>query len=185
MAVPSLIENEAMIRAETEKYNVALEHGKEYAEAVGVIISLFALVEGYPPLVLEKLGVLSKADARSILGVFRAFSNRIDLLKEVGDNRPSGSIERICFGYYKGLFKEANAIRNKYAHATYSYDLKDMYLQVFSGDHNRKSMTLRQSIEDYRNDINRLKRIICELHAFCYRNEVPAGLQKSLPHPSH
>jgi len=178
--MPPLTENESEISSDTTKYNVALEWGKDYAEAVGIIISLFAMVEGYPPLILEKVGILSKQDALSTLGVFRAFSNRLDLLKEVTKNRPEQSRERACLRYYKGLLTEANKIRNKYAHATYSYAKTHFVLMTYSGDHNRKEEKIAQNLEDFHADIDRLKRIICELHAFCYRNEVPASLQKEL-----
>jgi hypothetical protein len=186
-----LKEAEATIASETAKYNVALEWGDDFAKAVGVIISLFAIIEGYPPFLLERISGVKRDDARAILGVFRAASNRLDLIKELVRLRPDNSPERILFTYYRGLLSEANTLRNKYAHAQYSLSYEPLspqapnrkmtfHLRTFFSDFNRKEETLVHFIEDFHKDRDRLKRIICELHALIYRAEISLALHKQL-----
>lgn len=184
MSWESIHENEATIADQASKYNVALEWGKEYAETVGVIISLFAIVEDYPSALLVKITEMDSSDAMSILSTFRAFSNRLDLLKEVARNRPEGSVGRICLSYYRGIMSEANKIRNKYAHAKYSYAKTHFVLETYASDTNRNAEQLEMTLKDFQADRDRLKRIICELHAFCYRDEIPLGLHKQLSQPT-
>lgn len=179
-----LIEAETTIASETEKFNVALEHGPDYAQAVGVIISLFAIVEDYTPFFLKTFCNIDASDARSIMGVFRAFSNRIELLKELSRNRPVGTRDRIISSYYRGLLTDANKIRNKYAHAKYSYAKTHFVLHTFAGDFNRNDEHIYQKIDDFNKDIKQLKRIICELHALFYRSEIPLSLHKQLQKPN-
>ncbi len=182
MKTSDFSENEKMIASELTKYSVALEmdKGPPYAAKVGVIISLFALVENYSPHILRMLTGLNKQDARAIMGVFRAFSNRIDLLKAVYKPRGELSVDAVVGSHYAGLFNEANKIRNKYAHATYSIAATTMHLHTYSGDYGRTPERIIQTDEDFEGDITRMKRIICELHALVYRNEIPQSLHKQL-----
>lgn len=190
MAIGPLKEAEAKLVSETASYNVAIENAPAFAEAVGIIISLFAIVEGYPPFLLERLSGMNRDDSRAILGVFRAASNRLDLLKQLTRLRPDASPDRIVFSYYRGLLTEANNIRNKYAHAQYAISFQPLtganrktvfHLQTFFSDFNRKVERLILSLEDFHADRDRLKRIICELHALVYRNEIPLALHQQLP----
>lgn len=191
MSEKPLIEAEAKIASETAKYNVALEWDEDFAKVVGVIVSLFAIIEGYPPILLARFCGIKQGDAKAILGVFRAPSNRIDLIKQLERVRPDSSEERNILHYYRGLLSEANTIRNKYAHAQYaiSYEPVDphakdrkrvFHLKTFFSDFNRKQETLVQDLSDFHKDRDRLKRIICELHALVHRNEIPVALQQQL-----
>lgn len=166
------------LESHTASYTVALDAGTDYATQVGLIISLFALVEGYVPYALEKMIGIKRADARSIAGVFRAFSNKIDLLHQL--NRNQGKIERVVFSHYKGLFSEANKIRNKYAHATYSYARTHFKLQTYSGDYNRSPEIIDGTLADFVSDATTLRRIINDLHGFYVRNEIPRTLDEQL-----
>ncbi|PWE17276.1 hypothetical protein DDZ18_06195 [Marinicauda salina] len=131
-------------------------------------------------MILDRLGVMDEADALASLGVFRSFSNRIEMLDELRKRRDPQTIEHACLSYYKGLLTEANSIRNKYAHAKYGIAKDHFVLYTFSGDHNRQPVRIAQTIDDFASDKNRLKRIICELHAFCARGAISSGLDKQL-----
>jgi hypothetical protein len=191
MSEKPLVEAENKITSETAKYNVALEWADEFAKIVGVIVSLFAIIEGYPPILLARFCGIKQGDARAILGVFRAPSNRIDLIKQLARGQPPSSKERVILNYYRGLLSDANTIRNKYAHAQYSYSKEPLepsapnrktvfHLRTFFSDFNRKEETLVQHLEEFERDRDRLKRIICELHALIYRNEIPRALHQEL-----
>ena len=55
-----------------------------------------------------------------------------------------------------------------------------MNLETFSSDYNRNTKIIKQTDADFIADIDRLKRIICELHAVIYRNEFPKSLHRQL-----
>ena len=172
----------ATLESEFAKYQVALElKGQEqYARHVGVIISLFAIVEGFVPRVLESLLGMDREDARSITGVFRAFSNRLDLIEQLIKGRDKGSVEREVFSYTKGLLAEANNIRNKFAHATYGYAGDHFKLETCSSNYNQARQIIDMTLDDFEKDILRLKRIISELQAILVRRELPPELHQRL-----
>lgn len=178
-------ENEKTIRHETSVYNVALDGEPEYAAKIGVIISMFALIEDYAPRLLQLLTGMSMQDSHSTMAVFRAFSNRIDLLKAIYKPKGEASKDAILGSHYVGLFTQANAIRNKYAHATYSTTNKSIILTPFSSDYNRPLDRVEQTLPDFDKDLHRLRRIICELHALVWRSEIPQGLHKQLQKQGH
>jgi len=173
-------ENEKKINHETSVFKVALEGEADYAAKIGVIISMFALIEDYAPFLLQLFTGISKEDSRSVMGVFRAFSNRIDLLKAVYKPKGANSVDAIIGTHYVGLLNEANKIRNKYAHAQYATTRKSIVLIPFSSDYNRITERVEQTLADFDKDINRMRRIICELHALIYRMEIPASVHKRL-----
>lgn len=166
------------LESHAANYQVALDAATDYAIQVGLIISLFALVENYVPFALEKMTGIKRADARAIAGVFRAFSNKIDLLHQL--NRNQNDVQRVVYSHYKGLFSEANKIRNKYAHATYSYAGTHFKLQTYSGDYNRSPEIIDSTLENFASDAATLRRIINDLHGFYYRNEIPKALDEQL-----
>jgi len=173
-------ENEVALTREAETYNVALDAEPTYAAMVGSIISMFALIEGYAPQILSCLTGLSSQDARAIMGAFRAFSNRLDLIKAVYKTRGPTSVDAIVGGHYVSLLNEANRIRNKYAHATYSTTRRSIILKTFSGDYNKNQEQIEQTESDFPRDITRLRRITAELHGLIYRNEIPISLHRKL-----
>ncbi len=178
-------ENEKSIRHDASVYNVALDGETEYAAKVGVIISMFALIEDYAPRLLQLLTGMSMQDSHSTMAVFRAFSNRIDLLKAIYKPKGETSKDAILGSHYVGLFTSANAIRNKYAHATYSSTNKSIIVKPFSSDYNRPPEQIEQTLPDFDKDLHRLRRIICELHALVWRSELPQGLHKQLQKQGH
>ena len=159
---------------------VPLEGDQELAALVGCIISQFALTEMEVPGLLGKLTGMRGDDAHAIVGVFRAFSNRIDLLAEVIKRRAEGSPERIIYGYFKGRLKEANAIRNKYAHATYAGGKDQMVLIPYSGDHNRAPEFIEISPGSVKADLLKIATINYELTMW-RTDQVPQALWKQLP----
>lgn len=180
MKVSDFQENEAALAHEAKAYNVALDDEPAYAAMVGSIVSMFALIEDYAPQFLSRLTGLSYQDAHSIMGTFRAFSNRLDLIKAVYKPRGIGSVDAIVGSHYVGLLNEANRIRNKYAHATYSTTRKSIILKTFSSDYNRGPEQIEQTEADFQADIVRLRRITAELHGLIHRNEIPRSLHKQL-----
>lgn len=166
------------LESHAASYSVALDSGADYAAQVGLIISLFAIVESYVPYALERMTGMSRADARSIAGVFRAFSNKIDLLHQLSRNRDK--VQRVVYSHYKGLFSESNKIRNKYAHATYSYARTHFKLHTYSGDYNRSPEIIDSTLQGFVGDSKRLRFIINDLHGFYLRNEIPKTLDEQL-----
>ncbi len=178
-------ENEQSIRHESTVYNVALDGEPAYAAKVGVIISMFALIEDYAPRLLQLLTGMSMQDSHSTMAVFRAFSNSIDLLKAIYKPKGETSKDAILGSHYVGLLTQANAIRNKYAHASYSTTNKSIILTPFSSDYNRSVEKIEQTLPDFDKDVVKLRRITCELHALVWRCELPQGLHKQLQKQGH
>jgi len=180
MKASDFSENEAVLIRETKAYNVALDGEPVYAALVGSIISMFALIEDYVPKLLTLLTGLSDQDSRAIVGTFRSFSNRLDLLKAIYKPRGDRSVDATVGQHYVGLLTDANRIRNKYAHATYGTTGKSIRIKTFSSDYARDTEIFDQKADDFENDIKRLRRITAELHGLIYRDEIPLQLHKQL-----
>lgn len=167
-------------RSPVKRSAVPLEGDQELAALVGCIISQFALTEMEVPRLLAKLTGMRKDDAHAVVGVFRAFSNRIDLLAEVIKRRAEGSHDRIIYGYFKGRLKEANTIRNRYAHATYAGGKGKIKLIPFSGDHNRAPEIIEISPKSVKADLLKIATINYELTMWAM-DQVPEALWRQLP----
>ena len=167
------------ISSELEKYNVALEHAPEFAAKVGVIVSLFALVESYVPLLFSKLTKADGRDSFAITGSYASFSYRIDLLDSLLEHRSvADTPDFSTYKHFTKTLREANRIRNKFAHSTYSIGAeigntkeRRMFLRAFSYDARKKKETEEYDLKKIEADVHCLKKIICELHAYCHRNE--------------
>jgi hypothetical protein len=187
MKASDFAENENAINDHASKDDVALDWEPAYAAVVGSIVSSFALIEDYAPQILALLTGCSGQDARSIMGTFRAFSNRLDLLKSIYKTRGQNSTDAIIGTHYVSLLIEANKIRNKYAHSTYATTNKSIIIKTFSSDYNRGPETFEMGLGDFKRDRDRLRRITAELHGLVYRREIPKSLhrqlQKQCPQP--
>jgi hypothetical protein len=64
--------------------------------------------------------------------------------------------------------REANAIRNKYAHAQYGIGATEdsIVIMPFSGDAKKKDQTHTETIDDVVADVNFLKALCCDLSDF-------------------
>ena len=174
-------ENENRIVMTVKSNRTILETQPSYAAKIGVVISMFALIEDHSPLILCRLTGINQMDARAIMGTFRAFSNRIDLLKAVYRSHERTSPKFVFGSYFAGLFTEANKIRNKYAHAKYSLNSKNkLGIEPFSSDYNRKTVPQEHTAEEFENDINRLRRIIAELDCLLWEDEISKSLYGQL-----
>ena len=180
MKVSDFSENEAEIAHHAKVHSVALDDEPAYAAMVGSIISMFALIEDYAPQLLSRLTGLSDQDAHSVMAVFRAFSNRIDLIKAIYKPRGENSVDGVVGSHYVGLLNVANKIRNKYAHATYSATRRSIVIKPFSSDYARSIEPIEQTLFDFEKDRATLRRITAEFHGFIHRNEIPKSLQKQL-----
>jgi hypothetical protein len=123
------------------------------------------------------------------LGVFRAFSNKLDLFAELLKARSDGTNEKFVMCYVKDLLSEANSIRNRYAHAKYggfkhnSKAENFIYLKLFSSNYNRLNRQEKVRLKDFERDKDRLNIIICEVHHILHAKWLPPKLFRRLPQP--
>jgi len=162
----------------------AIEAHPEFAAKLGAMIAVFALVERDMPWVVAKLTGMDVSDAFTIVSVFRAFSNRLDVLEELIKGRDPESLERQIATYFKGRFKEANRIRNKYVHASYVGDKDPIYIEPFSSDHNRPSSAEKITLEKLESELDLIRAVAVELYAYSRENRLPEALHKRL-FPAH
>lgn len=172
------------VELEAKKYEVALDAFPEFATQVGVLISCFALIESYMPQLISRTTGMDPSDAFLVSGSFISFSSRINLLETLLKKRESTNQQVIAAEHFIGTLKEANKIRNTYAHGTYSLSFegghcsptakKIMFISSFLYDAKRKSPAkVEKDLDDAKNDVARIKFISCELHGYIYRNEMP------------
>ncbi len=159
--------------SEFHKYIVALDAEPNFAAEVGVLISLFALVEMYMPRLMAKITGLDEEMAFTILSRFAKFSDRIDLLKSLSKIQPKthardkGLLQKLL-----PRIRHINTLRNKYAHATYGITFDDDYM-VTAFQSSGKPKETRKSLHDVVADVNTFKHLICDLHGYVYRDEEP------------
>ena len=147
---------------------------------MGNIIAQFAITEGYVPRLLSLVTPLSERDAGAIVSVFRAFSNKIDVLEAVAGNHGDNTWQRIILSYYKGRLKEANSIRNKYGHAALaSGEGADLTLLPYFADRNNTAKFEPLSLKSIQKDLDRILRINGELDELLMLSRVPKNLCKT------
>lgn len=171
--------------AEAQRYNVALEHFPEFAAQVGVHISCFALVESYVHLLVSKLTGCSEQDAFVFSGSFLNYRSRVDLLESLAKRRAAGNYQAAVARYFVGRLRETTDLRNRYAHGQYSLTFeggtssptakKIMHIQTSLYDANKGQKTIVRDLGGLQADIVQFKLLICELHGYVHREEIPGG----------
>ena len=172
------------VELETEKYLVALDDFPEFAAQVGVLISCYALIESYMHQLISRTTGMDESDAYLVSGSFTGFSARIDLLDTLLRKRDPKAKEVLAAKHFIKTLREATAVRNTYAHGTYSLGFeggrfsptakKLMSISSFLYDAKRKNpVRLERDLDGIEKDVARLRFITCELHAYVYRGEMP------------
>jgi len=160
------------------KFALEFSNTSEHARYIGLIISQFAVIEGHPQKLISKMGIMPLNVAETVLSVFRAFSNKIGIIDELRKTFPVGLKERQVLSYYKGLFTEANKIRNYYAHAKYKFHNTGIVIQPFASDLNSARPDEKKTVDEIKADSKRLKRIFVELEHFYRAGIISDSLQK-------
>ena len=176
------------VEIEAEKYSVALDEFPEFAAQVGILMSCFALIESYMHKLISRSTNIDESDAFLVSGSFISFGARIDLLETLLKKKNQQTKEVIAAKHFMKTLREATTIRNAYAHGTYSLGFeggrysptakKIMYISSFLYDAKRKEPSkLVRDIEGIKKDVARIKFIVCEIHGYLYRNEMPKTSQ--------
>lgn len=118
-------------------------------------------------------------DAIAICAAFRSFNSRLEILDALLKLRTTDSHDKIIYGHCKGLFKEANQIRNKYAHALYAKGVK-MSMSPFHHDLKAPEKWIEMGIEDFQKDKRRISVILGELFAILHQKELPQTIYDRL-----
>jgi hypothetical protein len=93
-----------------------LDHEREVASEVGILLSAFAIVELSPPAILAKLTSIDQNHAEIILGHLRSFSARLDVVEAIAKSTPAEDPERANAIKLLEKIRACSRIRNKYAH---------------------------------------------------------------------
>jgi hypothetical protein len=160
---------------EFHKYFVALDCEPDFAAEVGVLISCFAMVESYAPQLLSRLLKIDDEEAFAIMSSFDTFSGRIELLKtlvNLQNSKGKQTDEKRAVSRLLPRLSAATNIRNKYAHGRYSITLHDDFT-IDSFVTSRKPKRAQKSLDAMVEDVNTFKRLICDLHGYLYRKEMP------------
>lgn len=144
------------------------------AREIGIIVGHFAVIERYVPQTLARLAGTSDTEAAAITSVFRSFSNKLEVIGSVLKSKPFG-VERSVASHCKGLFTDANRIRNEYAHARYRFD-GEVKMAPYSDEKNERVLTMAALVKD-RQTMNRIQ---WELNAIYNQRQLPAKLHKQL-----
>jgi hypothetical protein len=81
------------------------------------------------------------------------------------------------------VLREATDIRNRYAHGRYNLTFegghysptakKIMHIDTSLFDANKRPKKVIRDLAGVEEEVKRIKLIICEMHAYLYRNELP------------
>jgi hypothetical protein len=154
----------------------ALDCAYGFAAEVGVIISVMALIESYLPELLVRLTGMPKAAAAITMGTFYNFSHRVDLLALIAASADT-DVRRDILKLAKRI-RTANNVRVKYAHAMYSVGKDEngkqtVHLVPFFGDARKPQQTIIMYDDDVAGDVETVKGIKRQIHAYLHRNERP------------
>jgi hypothetical protein len=176
--------DKTMAEQEAETYNVALEHFPEFAAQVGILISCFAMLESYVHLLISKLTGAPESDSFIFSGSFMNFRARIELLESLAKRRDANDPSVRIARHFVVLLREATDIRNRYAHGRYSLTFeggrysptakKIMSIDTSLFDAGKKPKNVVRDLVQIQAEVTRFKVIICEIHAYLYRDEAPA-----------
>lgn len=158
-----------------DKYVVALDCEPNFSAEVGVLISCFSIIESYVPQLLERLLKIESAEAFLIMSSFGEFSERTELLNsfiKLYEPHKKTTDEITAITRLLPMIKDATTIRNKYAHGRYSITFHDDFV-VDSFVSSKKPKSTRKSLDAVVVDVNTLKHLICDLHGYIHRNEMP------------
>lgn len=159
---------------------IALEYdGNDHAALVGLIIATFAAMERELPVMISRVTGMSQQDAVLTCSVFRSFNSRLDILEKLLSSRNVTSHDRIVYGHCKGLLKEANGLRNKYAHSLFAKGHK-MQLSPFHHDYKGPEAWEDAELPKLTRDRKRMAVILGELFAILYQKQLPPGIYDKL-----
>ena len=158
----------------------ALEANQPFAAKIGAVIATFAFIERDMPMIISRLTGMDPGQAFAVAGVFRAFSNRIDMFAELIKLMNDDQVEKEIGSHFKGHLSRANVIRNKYAHASYMGEKDPMTIVPFSGDFNRPARAQKVSLADIEKDLDELRAISAEIFAFTRELRLTAKLHARL-----
>ena len=178
----------ANVEREAQAYRVALDEFPEFAGQVGILISCFAMIESYVHLLISKLTGCSEDDAFVFSGSFMNIRARIDLLESLAKRRKSQDQAAKIARHFVILVREATDIRNRYAHGRYSLTFeggqysatakKVMHIDTSLFDANKTPKKIIRDLPAIEVDVKRVKLIICEIHGYLYRDEIPVSLEE-------
>lgn len=157
-----------------------LESRPDIAAAVGTIVALFSVIEDHVPNLLTFVTGMDGYDALAVAGTIRGFKNRLEIFDNIGKMKDEGSWERVILSHYRGLFEQANTIRNKYAHATYAGG-DDGNLTLLTGVRGRNRASQKLTIESITKDIEALRQISGAFVILLDLKWVPTELHIKLP----
>lgn len=158
---------------------IALEYdGDEIPAQIGIIIGCFAAIERELPGIIARVTKMNAPDAVTICAELISFSSRLKILEALLKLRDENSHDRIIYGHCKNLLTEANAIRNKYAHASYGKG-KVMQMLPFHNDLKGPEKWLDIAPE-LKKDKRRMSIILGELFALLHEKELPSALYDKL-----
>jgi len=160
---------------------IALDYdGDQFPALVGGIVACFAAIERELPGIIARVTKMKDpVDAIAICAAFRSFNSRLEILDALLKLRTTDSHDKIIYGHCKGLFKEANQIRNKYAHALYAKGVK-MSMSPFHHDLKAPEKWIEMGIEDFQKDKRRISVILGELFAILHQKELPQTIYDRL-----
>jgi hypothetical protein len=161
--------------SEFDKYIVALDVEPNFSAEVGVLISCFALIEGYVPAMLQRLLNIESAEAFVIMSSFDTFSDKTGLLRalvQMHEKQKTKTEDTRALSRLLPRITACTTVRNKYAHGRYSLTFNDDFL-VDSFVLSKKPKSVRKSLDDIVEDVNLLRHLICDLHGYIYRKEMP------------
>ena len=158
---------------------IALEYdGDEIPAQIGIIIGCFAAIERELPGIIARVTRMDDLDAAAICAELISFSSRLEILGALLKLRDEKSHDRIIYSHCKGLFKDANNIRNKYAHALYAKGENMRMLKFHNGLKGPDEWI--DIAPELKKDKRRMSIILGELFAILHEKELPPALYDKL-----
>lgn len=152
-----------------------LERCPEIARQIGIFMGCFAVLERQIPGLLHHLTQHGNHDAEVIAGSFLSNAHKIELIETLLRSRnlqhDDGEFEiakRFC-----SKLREANAVRNRFAHSLYARSGRKVFMNTYVSDAKRQSQQRLLRASDIKREIRRIEILIWHLSGYLMRNERP------------
>lgn len=136
----------------------ALDHRPDLGAPIASLIASFNSLEMYLPDIYSAIAAVPSEQAAKMFSVVRSFAIRRDMVVKALETSALRAEDRNIISGLLGELKQANALRNKYAHAVFSYgaNTQSITMMPYFSDRNQKPREETVDLESVSKDRKKL-----------------------------
>jgi hypothetical protein len=154
-----------------------IESAPKIAEQVGLIFATFAMIETRLPQIFSWITGMSSEDAASSLNSVRSFGTRISIVEAAIINHSGTPKPQRVATWFCTKMREANTLRNRYAHSHYRF-VSEIEVKVLPYGDEAKVVCV--TLEEMEADVANLRKLAGQLFELFRLGRVPLTLYEEL-----